>query len=200
MTRLRDQLALILLLACQRAPRPAAGGGATAVHEVPPESARVAPAPLDSTAALQQARDSAIAAYVAAREQFGTTQGRIRAALGTPDSVQATPFQNAHDSTQTDTVIRLYYPGVTLGLYRVALSGTDLLGEVILSRQRSAPHLGVGIGSTREQLEAAFGPPNEEGQDEAGHQTVEYVRELAGVTFVLDKGVVSRIEWAAHVD
>src|SRR5437870_12777127 len=95
---MRAPSASALLVACQRAPRRAAGGGATAVHEVPPESARVAPAPLDSTAALQQARDSAIAAYVAAREQFGTTQGRIRAALGTPDSVQATPFQNAHDS------------------------------------------------------------------------------------------------------
>ena len=200
MTRLRDQLTLLLLFACQPAPRPAAGGGATAVHEVLPDSAAVAPAPSDSTAALQQARDSAIAAYVAAREQFGTTQERIRAALGTPDSVQATPFQNRHDSTQTDTVIQLYYPGLTLGLYRVALSGTDLLGEVILSRRRSAPPLGVGIGSTREQLEAAFGPPSEEGQDEAGHETLEYIHELEGVTFVLDKSVVSRIEWTVHVD
>jgi len=199
-TRLRDQLTLLLLFACQRAPRPAAGGGATAVREVVPESTPVAPVPSDSTAALQQARDSAIATYVAAREQFGTTQGRIRAALGAPDSVEATPFQNPHDSTQTDTVIRLYYPGVTLGLYRVALSGTDLLGEVILSRQRGVPPLGVGIGSTRGQLEAAFGPPSEEGHDEAGHETVEYVRELEGVTFVLDKGVVSRIEWTGHVD
>jgi len=201
MTRPRGPLTLLLLLlACNRAPQPATGREPSMAPHLSSESTPVAPALLDSAVALQDARDRAVATYVAAREQFGTGEARIRAALGTPDSVQLTPFQNRHDSTQTDTVIRLYYPGVTLGLYRVAASGTDLLGEVLLTRERGKHPLGIGIGSTREQLETVFGPANEEGHDDAGHETLEYLQEGEGVTFVLDRGAVSRIEWTGHVD
>ena len=201
MTRPRGPLTLLLLLlACKRAPQPATGRESSAVPHLPSESTPVAPTLSDSAVAPQDARDRAVATYVAAREQFGTSEARIRAALGAPDSVQLTPFQNRHDSTQTDTIIRLYYPGVALGLYRVAASGTDLLGEVLLTRERGKRPLGIGIGSTPEQLEAVFGPPTEQGQDDAGHETLEYLHEGEGVTFVLHKGAVSGIEWTGHVD
>jgi hypothetical protein len=189
---------LLVLVACRQARQPATGREPGA--ELPPDSTPVAPVLLDSTVALEQARDSAVATYVAAREQFGTSEARIRTTLGTPDSVQVTPLPNRHDSTQTDTVLRLYYPGVRLGLYRVGLTGTDLLWEVLLSRQLGKRSLDIGIGSTREELEAVLGPAPEQGHDDAGHETLEYRHEGGGVTFVLDRGAVSRIEWTGHVD
>jgi hypothetical protein len=201
MKRPRGLLSLLpFLLACRQAPQPATGREPSAGAELRPDSTPGAPVLLDSADALQQARDRAVATYVAAREQFGTTEGRIRTALGTPDTVQVTPLPNRHDSTQTDTVIRLYYPGVKLGLYRVALTGTDLVWEVLLSRQLGKRPLDVGIGSTREQLETVFGPATEPGQDDAGHETLGYLHEGEGVTFVLDRGAVTRIEWTGHVD
>ena len=201
MTRLGGPASfLLLLLACRRAAEPATGREPGVGRELQPDSTPVAPALLDSTVALQEAHDRAVAIYVAAREQFGTREPRINTALGTPDSVQLTPVRNRHDSTQTDTIVRLYYPGVTLDLYRVTQSGTDLLWHLVLSRQGAKRPLGVGIGSTREQLEAVLGPPTELGKDDAGLETLEYLHEGEGVTFVLDRGAVSRIEWIGHVD
>ena len=201
MTTPRGLLSLLLLvLACREAPQPATGREPSTVPDLPPESTSVAPAPSDSTAALQEARDRAVATYVAAREQFGTSERKILTALGPPDSVRLTPLLNPHDSTQTDTIVRLHYPGIRLGLYRVAASGTDLLWEVLLTRQRGKRPFDVGIGSTREQLEAVLGPATEEGRDDAGHDTLEYLREGEGVKFVSDRGAVSRIEWTGHVD
>src|SRR6266581_385854 len=90
----------------------------------------------------------------ASGEQFGTTEREIRRILGAPDSVNATPFQNLHDSTQTDTILRFYYRDLILGLYRVTQARSDFLLQVILSGAGRRLPFGIGVGTNREQLVA----------------------------------------------
>ena len=201
MIRASTLLVVLLVLACKRVPRPASEQAADRLHLKESESGSQTTVASDSSTA-PPARDSALAAYLAARGQFGANEQAIRAAVGAPDSMEAMAFQNMHDSTQTDTVIRLYYPGALFVLYRVTLTHEDMLGQVILTRSRGSRPLGIGVGSTRDELQAVLGPPTEASQDDSVLAALDYERpySLARIRFVLEGNRVSRVEWLLEID
>ncbi len=146
--------------------------------------------------------DTALSALLAAGEQFGTTEREIRRILGAPDSVNATPFQNLHDSTQTDTILRFYYRDLILGLYRVTQARSDFLLQVILSGAGRRLPFGIGVGTNREQLVAIVGP-GKEGLDDSSVETLEYggpTDDSSMIRFYLRKDRVQRVEWTYFID
>jgi hypothetical protein len=184
-----------LLVACGAEQKPAAAPPSldTTLQVVTSESLPPPPPPLE---------DTITAALLAAGRQWGTTERDIRRILGTPDDVTTEPFQNQHDSTKTDTILRLKYRDLTLALYRVTESGKDILLQVILSRAGRPLPFGLDIGTRREDIVALRAPTGESLDDER-LETLEYQGSMESpglFRFVLRRDRVQRIEWAYFID
>jgi hypothetical protein len=135
-------------------------------------------------------------------EQFGTSEHDIRKRLGEPDSINAQPFQNRHDSTQTDSILQLYYSDLTLGLYRVVTENVDLLLQVTLAGTGHPLPSVIGVGTDRERLVSHLGRPSAVFLDDADREILEYLdpEDLGRVRLTLRDGRVERIEWSYYVD
>jgi hypothetical protein len=152
---------------------------------------------------LTNSQDTVIATLLLAGQQFGTTEQQIRQRLGRVDSVRATPIQNRYDSTQTDTVVRLFYHDLTLGLYRVAKGHRDILGHVILSGIGHRIPFDIGVGTDRRRLLALLGKPPAILVDDEGVETLEYqgpMEDPSKIRFVLRNERVRRIEWSYYIE
>ena len=187
-----------LLLACSPGEK---GDAPRTVVQLGPLSIDTSTPALDSLPApiLQ---DTIIPVLLATGREFGTTEQETRQFLGAPDRVTAEPFQNQHDATKTDTIIRLYYRDLTLALYRVTESRADILLQVILSRAGRRIPFGIDIGTRREDV-VAIQAPTREGHDDEGLETLEYhgPMERPGIVrFVLRRDRVQRIEWVYFID
>lgn len=148
------------------------------------------------------AQDTITPVFLAAGRQFGTTERAIRRMLGAPDKVSAEPFQNQHDSTKTDTILRLNYRDLMLALYRVTESRSDFLLQVILSRAGRRLPFGIDVGTKRDEVVTILGPMREV-LDDDGLETLEYQgpMEHSGIIrFVLRRDRVHRIEWSYFID
>ena len=195
---LAPTLLLAFLLACGSGEQP----------HTPQTVAQQTPAP-DTTTALVAAEslaplpgDTITPVLLAAGRQWGTTEREIRRALGTPDDVTTEPFANQHDSTMTDTIIRLEYRDLTVALYRVTESRAEILLQVVLSRAGRPMPFGIGIGARRDDVVAILAPTRE-GLDDERLETLEYQggMESPGVVrFVLRRDRVQRIEWVYFID
>lgn len=197
----RAVLLPLLLVACGSDQKPDAAQ--TVVRPNPPSLDTTTPA-LGTADSLPPptAHDTVIPAFLAAGRQFGTIEREIRPILGAPDSVSAEPYPNQHDSTQTDTILRLYYRDLTLALYRVTKSRGDILLQVILSRAGRRLPFGIDVGTKRDEVVAILGPTRE-GLDDAGLETLEYEGPMENpgiVRFVLRRDRVHRIEWSYFID
>jgi hypothetical protein len=72
------------------------------------------PTPAVDSVPSSTPEDTVIPRLLATGREFGTTEQEIRQFLGLPDRVTAEPFENQHDATKTDTILRLYYRDLTL--------------------------------------------------------------------------------------
>jgi hypothetical protein len=161
------------------------------------------PAAASSSVAPQLEEESEVARYLRdALPELGVTRADIAALLGGPDSVSVTTVANRHDPAVTDSVLTLFYDGLSAVVYRAGYDGKEMLAalEITQSRHLRSP-AGAGIGATAEDVIAALGRPDS-GSDEyleftcaecliAGHETVR---------FVLSRGAVARIEIRHWID
>ncbi len=139
----------------------------------------------------------AVTRFLAGGQTLGTTEVEIRKRLGPPDSVVVSPIPSGEDARQTDTLVRLYYDTQTFGLYRDALSHHDVLSEVIVDTTGAPAVLGLGVGSSRQDVVSALGPPRHIDRDRTGVETLEYNSRDDGSTvrFLVLNNIVRRIEW-----
>jgi hypothetical protein len=156
----RALLLTLLLVSCGPGEKPDAAQ--TVVQINPPFFDTATPA-INAADSLPPTipQDTILPALLDAGRQFGTTEREIQRILGEPDSVSATPFQNQHDATQTDTILRLYYHDLTLALYRITQGRGEILVQVILSGAGRHLPFDMGVGTNREQLVAVVGPGRE---------------------------------------
>lgn len=89
---------------------------------------------------------------------IGSTRPEITQRLGEPDSLLATSVPNRHDPSVQDTLLALHYPDLVVHIHRPG-GGRDLLSDVEVTDDRYLRH--PILGATREEVEAAFGPPHE---------------------------------------
>lgn len=199
MARRRPELLLCaLLVACGAGEKPDAAQ--TVVQETPPPDTTT---PLVAAESLPPPprQDTIVPVLLAAGRQWGTTERAIRRILGAPDDVSAEPFQNQHDSTKTDTIIRLKYRDVTVALYRVTESRADILLHVLLSRAGRRLPFGIDIGTRRDDVVAILAPTREGLDGEL--ETLEYQGPMDSpgvVRFMLRRDRVQRIEWVYFID
>ncbi len=196
----RTLLLAFLLVACGSDPKPDAAQ--TAVQQGQPSLDTSTPAPALDSLLPPTPQDTIVPVLLATGREFGTTEREIRQFLGAPDRVTAEPFQNQHDATKTDTILRLYYRDLTLALYRVTESRVDILLQVILSRAGRRIAFGIDIGTRREQV-VAIQAPTREVLDDEGLETLEYQGPMDHpgiVRFVLRRDRVHRIEWSYFID
>jgi hypothetical protein len=196
----RTLLLAFLLLACGSDQKPDAAQTVVQLDQPSLDSSTPAPA-LDSLPPPTH-QDTIVPVLLATGREFGTTEREIRHFLGAPDRVTAEPFQNQHDATKTDTILRLYYRDLTLALYRVTESRVDILLQVILSRAGRRIPFGLDIGTRREDV-VAIQAPTREGLDDEGLETLEYEGPMEHpgiVRFVLRRDRVHRIEWSYFID
>jgi len=160
------------------------------------------PAPDTETPAPAPPQDTITPALLAAGRQWGTTEGEIRRTLGAPDDVTAEAFQNQHDATKTDTILRLKYRDLMVALYRVTESRADMLLQAVVSRAGHRLPFGIDIGTRREDIVAILAPTRE-GLDDDRLETLEYHGPMESpgmVRFVLRRDRVQRIEWVYFID
>src|SRR2546426_8655367 len=124
MTRTLAAVALICL-ACGDGSQQASNGSGTADGSRRSDTATT----FDRVGVSPSRLGDAVTRFLNAGQNFGTTENAIRAHLGRPDSVVLSPILNAEDAQQADTLVRLYYPIRTFGLYRSTLSHRDTLSE-----------------------------------------------------------------------
>lgn len=197
---LAPTLLLVFVLACGSGEQ--ADTAQTVVQQAPPPPDTTTPiVPVESLPPPSQ-EDTITPALLAAGRQWGTTERAIRRTLGEPDKVTTEPFQNQHDSTKTDTILRLQYRDLTVALYRVTESRADILLQVILARAGRRLPFGIDVGTRKEDVVALLGSTRE-GLDEDRNETLEYqgTMESPGVVrFVLRRDRVQRIEWVYFID
>lgn len=146
--------------------------------------------------------DTITPVLLAAGRQWGTTEDEIRRSLGAPDEVTLEPYPNQHDTTKTDTIVRLMYRDLTVALYRVTESSADILLQVVLSRSGRGLPFGIDVGTRREEV-AAIRAPTRESLDDDRNETLEYQGSMESpglVRFVLRRDRVQRIEWVYFID
>lgn len=128
---------MLLLAAC--AERSALPGPATPAHAAP------------ATASLQTLIDDTLEAPSSAALE------RVLALLGSPADGEQSPAVNLHDPARTDRVHRLAYPGVrVVVLEAVALERSFLLELEVTAGGYTSPE-GIGVGSGRDEVVAAYG-------------------------------------------
>ncbi len=155
----------------------------------------------DAPDALRIPVDSARTLMLMAAPWFGSTEEEIRLRLGPPEAVRLDP-PFGHRAESGDSVVRLEYPGLSIGLYRVLPERRDLLGHVVLSDSSwPNPFLVVRVGASPDAVRAALGTPDVR-QDDENEMIWEY---SAGendetIGFRFNGKRLSRIEWTLYID
>ena len=111
------------------------------------------------------------------------------------------PVANRHDPEQTDTLRSLIYDGLTLMFYDVT-GGAALLQEVAVTGPGYETNEGIGVGSTRVEVEAAFGSPVQTADGDPVYELFEGPEDPTGtyvrVTYEGERATALR--WQFYVD
>jgi hypothetical protein len=158
---------------------------------------RGAPAGDPPVAPLHVPSDSGVDAFFARGPMvLGPSRAELTAQLGEPDSVAVRTVENRHDPAATDSIVTFYYDGLTAEIHVAGYDGKEILSALVIGNSR---YLQAGtpvqLGDSEASVRAALGDP-----DEAGESHLDYMCDdclAAGqetTRFVLDRGVVTRIE------
>lgn len=92
---------------------------------------------------------------------LGSTRAALRKAIGDPDSVRARSVPNPHDAAVTDSVLTLYYPGLSAQFYRAGYDGRELLSSLTISDDRYLrPESPLRLGMAADEVRLVLGEPS----------------------------------------
>jgi hypothetical protein len=190
-------VAAALTAACRGSERKPATD-TTAVQVEPPAPESLPAGPLSST-------DSARFHYWQFAGRFGESRAALVAKLGTPTSTTSDTLRNQHDPTVVDSLVTLWYAGVSVRFF-VGSSGNEFPLAVSVTDSSIGLPLPVGIGSPRSAIDRSFGAPDYE-KRRGDSLLAQFVVPSAGISpgdneliFVFVGGTVRRIEWVYYVD
>jgi len=197
----------IVLAACTRGSGQR-NAGADSAASVAPDVEMGDTASSNQPVVREGASDSAVALIEGYIERFGHTRTEVHAVLGQPDSASTRATQNIHDSTVTDTVVTLYYPKLTVGLFVFPYGNGGFVTSLEVTGARPDIPFGLGVGAPCAKVRTVLGAPTQE--DSLGHRVrLSYggpgsdPRDIRGpdeIRFECEAGAVSRIQWVPYVD
>lgn len=111
-----------------------------------------------------------------------------------PLKVEARKQTNAHYPEVVDTVRTYCCPNATIEIYESRLSSKSEIVQQVTSHKTNSLPFGVGVGSTRAQVETALGKAtikNERG--------LQYSIETDSISFLCESGQVTKVIWSSNL-
>jgi hypothetical protein len=126
------------------------------------------------------------------------TRNDFERRFGKPVSVSAKPFTNWHTS-ETDTVYKLVFKGLTIDLYEVARDHSIAVLRVLLTDNRWRFPMRLRIGDARQQVLQFLGNPIEDRTSEWVYVCADCVEENK-ITFGFSGDKIRTIQWDFALD
>jgi hypothetical protein len=117
--------------------------------------------------------------------------------LGEPLNMTRKEVKNRHDDVM-DTVYELVYEGLYLEIYEVTLDNRSFVYHIVVTGKKYKPKWGLGVGTTKSQVKAALGNPDETNMDEWSYVASDVFPH--SVIFYFEKDRVQKIEWLYILD
>ena len=123
----------------------------------------------------------------------GETIGKSR--CESPSKVEVRKQANVHYPEVTDTVRTYYCPTTTIEIYESTLASTpSIVQKVTTHKQISFPY-GIGVGSTRTQVEAALGKPTV-----VNSRGLQYAIETDSIYFSIENEQIVKVIWSSKLE
>lgn len=121
--------------------------------------------------------------------------------LGEPQRVETEPVVNRHDPSQTDTLRTFHYSGLALEVYAVT-GGKEILQEVRVTGEGYETTEGLRVGSTREAIRAALGPPVRSEDGRLSYEVTDTTEDPTPTTLTIrfEGDRVDSMAWSFYVD
>lgn len=104
--------------------------------------------------------DERCAAWAEVGPAIALDRASLEATLGPPDSVSTTVEPNRHIPDETDTILTLIWPGLSVTL-RLAPDGRALVEDAVVRENRFLPWSEPAIGDAADAVIAILGEPEE---------------------------------------
>jgi hypothetical protein len=110
---------------------------------------------------------------------------------------------NRH-SAETDSIVRLRYPGLEIAFYKATDGGKELLGAVTLTSPGCELHPGLRVGASAAILRRLLGVPTVE-NNVADSTMMQYEASTEGpvysyLNFMVLRDTIRAIEWQFGID
>jgi hypothetical protein len=130
---------------------------------------------------------------------IGQTRDELRARLGEPLELRSTTVPNRHVEGVTDTLFEVVYPGLVVNIHRPGAVEGEFVSHVDVEDNRYLRFPAVGIGTTRDALERALGPPHERSENEYVYLCETCLGADEPVIFYFEDDRVRRIRFTYYV-
>ena len=110
--------------------------------------------------------------------------------LGKPKSTTVTKVDNIHDSSATDIITTLEYPGLTIAVYKSQKYKKEFITKLTLAKRPKQMPLPVTIGASREFVLSRLGKPLEHDRD-----AITYRDDHGDLDIHFKDSKVSKLEW-----
>jgi hypothetical protein len=132
-----------------------------------------------------------------------TRRSAVAAQIGRrPDSTRSQPTPNPHTTGQTDSVVYVFYPGLTLHYIVLgkATGERDMLLAADVSDNRFLKYPSVGVGANAETIVSTFGEPEEQASNMLTYTCAMHIMSGSTVHFYLENDRVEHVEYTFYVD
>ena len=121
--------------------------------------------------------------------------------LNEPADTETDPVENRHVLGQIDTIRTLVYDGIELEFYDITDNGI-LLQEVTVDGKEYVTAEGIGVGSSRADVEAAYGSPYLAADGQPVHEITSSFDEATPTHLRVqyDGDTVTSLSWYFYVD
>ena len=109
-----------------------------------------------------------------------------------PPKVETRKQANVHYPEVTDTVRTYHCPNATIEIYESRLASNPEIVQQVTSHKPASLPFGIGVGSTRAQVEAALGKATV-----ANERGLQYSIETDSISFVSEKERVTKVIWSS---
>ena len=113
---------------------------------------------------------------------------------GKPLKVQASKQANMHRPEVTDTVRTYYCPSFTIEIYESSWTPKRELVQKVKAHKPISLPFGIGVGSTRAQIEVALGKPTN-----ASARGLRYSIETDSIFFLVSNEQVAEVIWSSDL-